>query len=262
MPLADSRGPAVCAELIFFKTMKNRKISDFLEPPILIEPGENREVLIIVFSGFQGRVMLHPYEFFTVSGLLQYSRILLRDTSRTCYLAGIPPHAEGYQGLLEFLREAITELTPEKIITVGTSGGATAALWFGHDLAVDYVHAFAPYTSIDDEELFGERSETRDKILALPGIPEGYLDVSHALSTDNGRTRYFVHTCKFSAPDMDRAMRLAGCPGVQVISAPCDEHRVTHYLVKKNLIRPMLNINNQENLLELIEKGELSKKSR
>jgi len=226
-------------------------------PPAFAEKGADPSVLVIAFTGFQSGLTMGAFDFFAATGLLGYSRVLLRDTSRTCYASGVPPLAEGYEALLEYLRGNIARLAPKKILCLGASSGGFAALLYGHALGADYVHAFSPYSYLGrvhalkhkDEDSLARHDETLDRIDALPPEAHRLFDLQPILAQDNGRTRrYYVHVCSNSRWDLMRARRLEKCPQVLVIGYPCEGHGVAATLAKNNLLGDLLKIENQPEL--------------
>ena len=225
--------------------------------PFLMEKGGDPSVLVIGFTGFQSGMTMSMFDFFSVTKLSRYSRILMRDTSRTCYVSGLPPVAEGYDALLKFLRDNIARLAPKQILCIGASSGAYGALLYGHALGADYVHAFSPYTYVGrtqivkhgDEDSLARHGETLDRIDALPAEVHALFDLQPILARDNGKTRrYYVHVCRNGRWDLMRAKRLAKCPQVLIIGYPCEGHGVAATLAKNDLLEDLLKIENQADL--------------
>ena len=226
-------------------------------PATHVEKGADPSALVIAFTGFQSGLTMGAFDFFSATGLLGYSRILLRDTSRTCYVSGVPPLAEGYDALLGYLRQNIAQLAPKKILCIGASSGAYGALLYGHALGADYVHAFSPYSYIGrtqvlkngDEDSVARHGETLDRIDALPAPVHALFDLLPILAQKNGKTRrYYLHVCANSRWDLMRAKRLAECPGVLVIGYPCEGHGVAATLAKNDMLGDLLKIENQADL--------------
>jgi hypothetical protein len=216
-------------------------VKDSPNPPcILVEKGEDSSHLVIAFTGFQGGLNVNAFDFLSATGLLSSSRILLRDPLNLLYLKGCGAEAPSFHALMERLRNEIRELEPERVTCVGTSGGGFAALLFGHYLAVDQVHAFAPSTQAsimvaairrDWQQLrFGARPAYLLHELTTPSMWK-YRNIERILRHWNGRTNYKVHVCEQSFPDMKRAARLRGLPHVDVAAYPCRTHMVVKYLI-------------------------------
>lgn len=216
-------------------------------PPLFIERGAKPERLIVAFSGFRAQLMMSAFDFFSAAGILECSRILLRDESRTCFAAGLPSLAPGQDALAALLREKIRELAPRTVTFVGTSGGGWAALAYGQMLAPDVVHAFSPFTyadpqniaRYDDQEMGGRRSETVQRLLDY-GLDLPSLDLARILATHNGRTLYLVHACAGSRLDMARARHLEKVPRLMILTYPCAEHSVARYMAGRKMLVPVL----------------------
>jgi hypothetical protein len=222
-------------------------------PQLVIERGQDPSVLVVAFTGFTGKLSVPTFDFLRSTELLNYNRILLRDRSRTCYMNGIPPVADGLAALVALLRQHIDEHAPKCTLFIGSSGGSHAAILFGHLLGADYVHAFSPHTNIDpaycrasevskDVEAFGD---TLDRLDRLPASAHAYYDLREVLREPNGKTAYNLHACARSEPDMARVLHLDGLPGVTIHRHDCDHHRVVVFLARHQRLLPMLKIENQ-----------------
>ena len=219
----------------------------------VVERGQDPSVLIVAFTGFAGKMSIPTFDFLRSSELLSYSRILLCDNSRTCYMNGIPPIAEDVGALAALLRQHIDQLAPEHTVFIGSSGGSHAAILFGHWLGADYVHAFSPITDLDPAhfrasatpenlEAFGEALVRMEHV---PATAHPYFDLHRVLGQSNGHTIYNLHVCAQSAPDVAQAMRLDGLPGVTIHRHPCNHHRVVVWLARERRLLPLLKLENQ-----------------
>jgi hypothetical protein len=232
----------------------NQKISHIsVLPQTLLEKGEDPATLVIAFTGFAGRLSISPFDFFSLTGLLKYNRILLRDESKTCYMAGIPPIARDFEALVEFLEDHVKQLAPKRVILIGTSGGSHGAILFGHLLKADYVHAFSAYTTVDpeqwkmeDSQELPQRQDVLDRMSRLPERVHRYFDLRNVLKEWNGKTRYNLHVCEKSEADFRRANRLLDLPGVTIHRYPCSHHRVAIWLGKRGLLLPLFKFENQD----------------
>ena len=218
----------------------------------IVELGQDPNVLVVAFTGFNGRLSMSTFDFMRSAELLNYNRILLCDTSRTCYLNGIPPVAADVDALLALLRQNIDRLAPKFTIFVGSSGGSHAAILFGYLLGADFVHAFSPHTNIDPTHfraVEGPNVEVfRDalaRIAAVPARARAYFDLRNILRESNGKTKFNLHVCAQSASDMARAVRLEGLPDVTLHRHACDHHRVGVWLAKERRLLSILKLENQ-----------------
>ena len=188
---------------------------------ILVEEGKDSRRLVIAFTGFQGALTMRPFDFFSVTGMLESSRILLRDPSQQLYLSGCGKEAPDFDSLLARLKREIDRLSPEWVTCIGTSSGGYAAMLFGHLLPADEVHAFAPNVRAsawsalfrgDWDSLLNEARLSH--FIRQPFLPARlwrYFDLRSALQQWNGRTRFVVHFCEQNARDATRADLLPLC---------------------------------------------------
>jgi hypothetical protein len=219
-------------------------------PParLTVERGADPSTLVIAFTGFGGRLSMPAFDFLGVTGLLRYSRVLLRDASRTLFLGGVPPIAPDFATMLATLRAAIAELAPRRTLAVGNSGGSHAAILCGHLLGVDTVHAFAPFTNLTPSHVRSVKLEGRlvrhndvvDRIAALPEDVHRHFDLREVLATGNGRTRFHVHVCAEAPAEMRRALHIADRPGVVVHRYPCSDHGVVAWLARSERLAAVL----------------------
>jgi hypothetical protein len=223
---------------------------------MMIEAGQDPTVLVVAFTGFAGRLVMPTFDFLSSTGLLRYSRILLRDASRTCYFGGLPPITDSMEALMSIIGDNITRLAPRKVLVLGNSGGSLMAMLTGHTLRADYVHVFSAYTNLDpvhclkvmDEEERIAYADTMDMLSRTPEPLRRYLDLANVLKDWNGKTRYNVHVCDKATSQVRRAQHIAGLPGVTVHRYPCDNPRVVRWLAKRSRLLPLLRMENQEDV--------------
>jgi hypothetical protein len=233
---------------------------ELMNTPIYVEKGADPRVLVIAFTGFKGGLMVPTFDFLRISDLLKYSRILLADTTKTCYLGGVPPAAPAYGELVEQLRAHIADLSPEMVLCVGASSGAFAALLLGHELKADYIHAFSPYTYVDaaninkyrDPDGLKKRLEDAQRIWALPQSVHPLFDLQPILMQHNGKSSFYIHVCGKSQWDLHRALHLMHCPHVKIIAYTCDHHGIAITLTRQGLITDILKAENQEQIERVV----------
>jgi hypothetical protein len=212
------------------------------ESNMFVDDGVDRSRLIIAFTGRKFMLMLQPYDFFLTTGLLRYSRILLRDPKELFYLDGVEPDAPGFDALLAKLQSEMTRLSPESTVAIGTSAGGFAAILFGHLLRVDEVHVFGPaihatpWSVIRSGDFRHPVQHWLGFILSgirLPLAVRRYTDLRSVLKEWNGRTSYTIHVCEQFPRDVKAAEYLADSPHVEIRRYPCRIHSVANYLARK-----------------------------
>jgi len=222
-------------------------------PPVFhIEENPEAEILIVAFTGIAAKFnAIRPFDFFQLTGLLRYHRILVRDPWRYCYLKGIDE--TGFEGLVNRLQSEITRLAPKKVIFIGVSSGGYAALLLGHLLKPDYVHSFSPYTYLNIFQMLKEIGH-RNSMLEwlwivvlinfLPAKYRNYLNLKQVLTNSNGKTQFYLHACARSV-DRIRAEHVEDCPRTRVLLYPCDSHNVLWGMIKNKFLFELLQ---EENL--------------
>jgi len=221
-------------------------------PPVFhVEEEPGAEVLVVAFTGKAAKFnMIRPFDFFRLTGLLHYHRILVREPWHYCYLKGIDE--TGLEGLIDRLQSEIKRLAPKRVLFIGVSSGGFAALLLGHLLEPDYVHAFSPYTYLDYFNVVKEGNYhhtvfrwlvTIARINLLPANLRRYLDLRPLLMKSDGKTRFHLHACAHSS-DRTCVRHVGDCPHTQIFLYPCDSHNVTWGMIKNKYLLELLQAEN------------------
>lgn len=224
--------------------------------PIHVERGVNDSILIIAFSGGAQQLTIPVHQFFEITKTLGYSRILLRDKHEMHYHYGFDRKRRDWPTLLKYLRSQIAQLSPQKVICMGTSSGGYAALVAGYYLGADYVHAFGAQTRIgaDPESLStAVNPRNRMKLSKSRRAFREAFDLVPLLEKTNGKTTYFLHYCACHETDRGFAERVAGLPSVNTFGYPCSAHAVAIFLAKKRWLGKLLELENQDRLADLVK---------
>lgn len=208
---------------------------------IAVTNSPTSDTLVIAFTGFNHKLNVSVDDFFEASGLGDMSRIVVSDQTRRLSLGGIQPALKSFQELLLHLNDLVREITPEKLIITGTSGGAYSAILFGHLLRAQQVICFSPYSNLNRDDLTkldDPAVESMKRILerleALPKDVHKYFDLASVLSSWNGTTDYFVHVSKYHKWDYKRALLLEKSPHVSVVAHPYDKHSLVFPLIRNS----------------------------
>lgn len=172
--------------------------------------------------------------------------LFLRDPSASWYLGGVPGAAPNLPALAGWLAGQLDRLQPRRIVLLGNSAGAYAALAVGALLGADEVIAFVPRSGLSDpvcQALGDDRlAATRARALAryagngspldLPGVLETAFAqrVAQAGGRPAYRTRFRVLHALDNALDSAHARRLAGLPEVAVSAYPRGDHQLIRVL--------------------------------
>ena len=217
-----------------------------------VEQGKDPRTLIVAFTGGLRRKDAAKFAFRDLCARLNYSRILLRDPYRFCYMKGIGPTPGDFQSVLDLLRREIDRLSPERTVFLGESIGGHAAVLTGHLLRADSVHAFAPFTYWNLPNILASRDWTtlRRRWRAIAAVylhawgNRHLFDLRRPLSQPNGITRYYLHVCRVRRREFRYANHLLGVPGVHVVPHPKEIHLVANYMIRQKILMPWLHLSN------------------
>lgn len=224
------------------------------QSPVLVERGTNDSILIIAFTGGVGKLMVPVFEFFETTKTLGCSRILLRDQYRQYYQRGIDEQRTDFDSLIGYLKDEIARLSPKHVFCIGTSQGGYAAIFAGHLLSADYVHAFSPQTSRDqitfrDSDSGFRLSRLRETLREI--TKQTIIDLAQVLSQSNGKTTYFIHYGYGCSYDRRHAEHLAGLPRVFLLGYPSAAHEIAIFLAKMGFLTNTLDIARQDKMVEM-----------
>jgi hypothetical protein len=103
--------------------------------------------LAIAFGGIASRLGgIAPFEFLSALDPATVRRVFVRDLDQCWYQQGVRGVSSDLEGTTAALRAMIERMGVQRVVTVGTSAGGFAAIYFGCQLGVDGVVAFAPQT--------------------------------------------------------------------------------------------------------------------
>lgn len=121
------------------------------EPPVSEEFWQGSERLYIFFSGLMGLMSIPTDVFFRNCGLLDQSKLILRDPHHAWYQRGLPEIADDVQGIARFLEDRIVASGAREVRFVGNCKGGFAALLFCSLLRRGKAIAFVPQTFLSPE---------------------------------------------------------------------------------------------------------------
>jgi hypothetical protein len=233
--------------------LDNRRVHTSTED-VLVDRVVPGEILVIAF-GFVSWETRPNFDFFgRLKKLEQNSgrhlnKVLVRDSGNSWYhrkIDGLGAHPDE---TAEALRALIVAIAPSKVITIGQSMGAYAAVMYGLLLKVDSVIAFGPLSFLDAAQalLYHERrwlAVMRD--LAQNPPPSGYYDLT---ALPRGHTA--LHLIFGTKPDQANATesvnldamhahRLAALGNCTLYPYPYSGHPVVQHLIDTKRINALL----------------------
>ncbi|RZS89370.1 hypothetical protein EV189_1133 [Motilibacter rhizosphaerae] len=195
--------------------------------------------VLLAFGGMFGTAGAPPFEFGRVGGELGCRTLAVRDHARFWYHAGARGAGSTLPALVEHLRGLLASAAPGRLVVVGNSAGAYAALVAGALLGADAVHAFAPRTTLleggSDPSVWEER---RALLAATTPTPE-LLDAREVLAA-HPADGVHVHYCRTHGRDSEHALRLADLPTVALHGWPVGGHELVGSLRRSGELVPLL----------------------
>jgi len=176
--------------------------------------------VILAFTGMANCLHEMSFEWVKSTSHANCSKIYCKDPDQLWF------HTWPLEDLEAKLKELIVEMAPSEIICIGASAGGYSAIYFGHGLGADKVHAFGPQTFISKGMAHYENKTIRMHEMGL------YChDLKDVLAQSNGKTHYKIHTGS-EEQDWLHATHLQDCPGVEVVQYPCATHACASQLLK------------------------------
>ncbi|TFW15999.1 hypothetical protein [Duganella callida] len=237
--------------------LDNRRVKTSTDD-VLVDRVVAGDILVIAF-GFVSWETRPDFDFYgRLKKLEQLSgrhinKILVRDSGNSWYhrrVDGLGAHPDETAASLRALIDAIR---PAKVITIGQSMGAYAALMYGLLLEADQVLAFGPLSFLDPAQalLYHERrwlSVIRD--LAAKPPPSRYYDLQ-ALGLSRAGALPDIHLLFGTKPDADNtkeavnldamhAHRLALMGNCTLYPYPYSGHTVVQHLIDTRRINALL----------------------
>lgn len=194
-----------------------------LEKPNYIIETENKDNYTVIYFSSQGlfgcsnvemfKAKPNSFEFYKTRIEKASKHIFVRDLNYTWYKDGINKDINSDEKLLEFLKE---ETIGSKIITIGSSAGGYAAVFFGIRLNAEYIFSFS-----------GQFNS-----------PEKYADFDILNLLKNCETPIFYMYPTESEMDMAQFETVKSFKNVQILGIKSDKHGVP---IEKNILKHIIN---------------------
>lgn len=168
---------------------------------------------------------------------LEASRVFVRDLTQTWYHSGHAGIATDIDGTAAFLKEKIEEAGADRVVMVGNSAGAYAAILLGAMLEVDEVHAFAPYSMIGDKRYLRDHA-TIEKVHRA--FSDQYFDLRAVLQRSERTGPIHLYYDPELTIDSWQASRLDGLPNVFHHALPGRSHELIYLLKESGDLRKIV----------------------
>lgn len=206
-------------------------------------------VLVIAFSGKAGNLGIPAFEFFNIMRPFRVRKIFFRDLKHSWYHTRLPEICSsfddaGVESTRLYLRRLIDSLDVKRVVVIGNSAGAYAAILFGYLLAVEEVHAFSPKTFINPFKRlrYGEIGNWR-KVLSLYSIKDRqkeYFDLKKVLLNHSSQTCFQIYYSFHNYVDRVHAEHLGMIPNVTLRKYDYDRHGLVKHLKKTGELKDIV----------------------
>lgn len=212
---------------------------------------------LVISFGFREFQNLPAFDFFKRTKKLEklrglkFNKILVRDVFNSWYHRGVPGLGTDLDEVTATLHTLIDAIRPCRVVTIGQSMGAYAAVMYGMLLGADRIAAFGPLSHLDPEQ-------------ALRYGDLGFFSAMQELKTDPPRSRQDdlvqlgrdldfqgnLHVIFGTHPrdddgtssnfDAVHALRLAQLPNVSLHPYPEADHGIMQWLIENAKIDDLL----------------------
>lgn len=194
----------------------------------------NTDTLLALFGGIKGELEIPVFEFSKIAAEFRTKKIFIRDHEQAWYHRGVRGVAEDIDELTRYLRRQIEYQGCRRVVMLGNSMGAYAAILTGCLLTADEVIAFSPQTFIGrsrrwlswDHRWWRQIARIYWSRSAIPA----YYDLRSVLRSRPGPTVYHIYYAKGDKADRRHAVRMRSLPRVFLHPVDAAGHNMVHIL--------------------------------
>jgi len=198
--------------------------------PIGKRMSTDSDVLILVFSGMATRLGMPPAEFMRTFLNKKVNIIFLKDFKQCWYQKGLLGLTQDVSETISYLRREIMNVSPKKIISLGTSSGGFASILFGVLLDIQEVLAFSPQTYIT-KQVFQKFRSTDSRISEMD-FDSPYMDLKKIIETTNFSGKINVFFGEDNTEDKNAALYINHFECVNLVALPTEQHNTAAFLKK------------------------------
>jgi hypothetical protein len=227
------------------------------------------DVTIVIFSGmdvlFAGEPRFEMRK--QLAGLGHNTNfVFVRDLRRMAYHVAPDGQTNGLEYYTRKLREICGQLGAKHHVTIGASGGGSAAFYFGVRCEMDHIIAFAPAFPVtvwtgwkpqvsallDFKKLFTYPTEYIEVILVALSAnvithfckkqigSDKFFDVLSVYTNANPRPRGTIFFGERCQPDAQQAELVRHIPEITLVPVPTGRHNCPGHLKERGLLAPAL----------------------
>jgi hypothetical protein len=202
------------------------------------EPGS--DTLLVSFAVFPRAGGKSAFDFVRATTPIPVKKLFLRDSHMMWYQKGTPGVGESVPEVAEFVRRIADREKVRRIVAIGNSGGAFAAIMIGAMIGADEVQAFNPPIKLleEDDTSFPEQLEI---LKAERGLESPFLDLRKVLEQFlTPRTRICIHYSRGDKRDRLHAALLRRFPTVRLVEYPMVTHHLALFYTRRGWLTPLL----------------------
>jgi hypothetical protein len=194
--------------------------------------------MLISFSGHMSESTgTGAFEFGRITQDIPVRKLFLKDPSALWYCKGIPGVGENFEEIAGYIKGICAAQNVKRIVTIGNSAGAYAAILFGILIGADEIHAFGPQTRL----LSPSDSGSEGKIDRIPqNIDPSYLDLREMAIRHQSKSKIFVYYDWKEQRDKRHAYHLRGLENVRLVQFLIGGHAVASMLKESGQLKGLL----------------------
>lgn len=200
--------------------------------------------LLVAFAGVGGAFGFPVFEFYTMLADVPVNKLFVRDLRRAWYHLGVPGLGRDLGEIAVAIRRRAEEAGASRLVTLGVSSGAYAALALGAIAGADGALAFSPQSFIDPvrRRRHGDDRwhEMVNPLYAVLGTQQPSYDLRWILRQHRDHGRLDVWFPLRHKLDTVHAARLLGVPGVRLRPKWTRDHNVARELRDDGKLRSVV----------------------
>lgn len=210
------------------------------ESGVLIDFEAESDVALVAFTSLGGLFKGPIFELYKILSDIQVKKVFFRDLQWMWYLGGIPGVGKNVEEIATYIRNLCLQEKVKRIVMVGSSAGAYAAILFGILTSANKVLAFSPQTYFMNKKMIPWRDRLNELYNAV-SEKSPYLDLRRfILQRENVKTEISIYYSKYNKLDRFHVANLSGIPNIHLYAYPCVGHTTIARFKKRGLLRDLI----------------------
>jgi radical SAM superfamily enzyme YgiQ (UPF0313 family)/pimeloyl-ACP methyl ester carboxylesterase len=202
-------------------------------------PGSH--ALLIAFGDMFGGFGMSSARFTDLIAPLPSHQLLLKDPYHAWYQKGLPGVGDNPRDIARFLAKLCRLLRVDRLVTIGNSAGAYAAMLFGVLLQANEVHAFGPQTRLTHMRNAPRYPQYLARLIREHGDGLPFRDLGFLLNHyPHPKTRIHIYYSQLDRLDRRHAQTVRAMRSVTLIPRPMIGHELMTIFVKNGLLPKVL----------------------